>query len=84
MQIEEKDLPTLDGSVLPAEGARVANCHIDSGPGLNPSAHKVTFFTMPEGVRGKWHTWDEWVELRCCVVLIVEVFEIFLSWEVTG
>ena len=65
MQIEEKDLPTLDGSVLPAEGARVANCHIDSGPGLNPSAHKVTFFTMPEGVRGKWHTWDEWVELRC-------------------
>ena len=65
MQIEEKGLPTLDGNVLPAEGARVANCHIDSGPGLNPSGHKVTFFTMPEGVRGKWHTWDEWVELRC-------------------
>lgn len=65
MQIEEIDLPTLDGSVLPAEGARVANCHIDSGPGLNPSGHKVTFFTMPEGVRGKWRTWDEWVELRC-------------------
>jgi hypothetical protein len=65
MQIEEKGLPTLDGSVLPAEGARVANCHIDSGPGLNPSGHKVTFYTMPEGVRGRWHTWDEWVELRC-------------------
>jgi hypothetical protein len=65
MQIEEKCLPTLDGSVLPAEGARVANCHIDSGPGLNPSGHKVTFYTMPEGVRGRWHTWDEWVELRC-------------------
>ena len=65
MQIEEKGLPTLDGSVLPAEGARVANCHIDSGPGLNPSGHKVTFYTMPEGVRGSWHTWDEWVELRC-------------------
>jgi hypothetical protein len=65
MNIEEKGLPTLDGSVLPAEGARVANCHIDSGPGLNPSGHKVTFFTMPEGVRGEWRTWDEWVELRC-------------------
>jgi hypothetical protein len=65
MQIEEKGLPTLDGSVLPAEGARVANCQIDSGPGLNPSGHKVTFFTMPEGIRGKWCTWDEWVELRC-------------------
>jgi hypothetical protein len=65
MQIEEKGLPILDGSVLPAEGARVANCHIDSGPGLNPSGHKVTFFTMPAGIRGNWHTWDEWVELRC-------------------
>jgi len=64
MQIEEQGLPTLDGSVLPEEGARVANCHIDSGPGLSPSGHKVTFFTMPDGVRGRWHTWDEWVELQ--------------------
>jgi len=64
MQIEERDLPTLDGSVLPEEGARVHDCHIDSGPGLNPSGHHVTFFTMPEGVWGVWRTWDEWVELQ--------------------
>lgn len=64
MELEEVELEVLDGSVLPREEIRVANCHIDSGPGLNPSGHKVTFFTMPEGVRGKWHVWDEWLELR--------------------
>ena len=63
IQIEEKDLKVLDGSVLPEEVARVANVHIDSGPGLNPSGHKLTFFTMPRGVRGEWNTWDEWLEL---------------------
>jgi len=63
MEIEEKDLKVLDGSVLPGEVARVANVHIDSGPGLNPSGHKLTFFTMPRGVRGEWNTWDEWIEL---------------------
>ena len=65
VEIEEAELGgVLDGSVLPREEVRVANAHIDSGPGLNPSGHKVTFFTMPEGVRGKWYTWDEWLELK--------------------
>jgi len=64
VELEEAELETLDGSVLPREEVRIANAHIDSGPGLNPSGHKVTFYTMPEGVRGKWHTWDEWLELR--------------------
>lgn len=64
MELEEVELDVLDGSVLPREEIRVANCHIDSGPGLNPSGHKVTFFTMPEGIRGQWRIWDEWLELR--------------------
>lgn len=64
MEIEEVGLEKLDGSVLPAEEVRVANAHIETGPGLNPSGHRVTFITMPEGVRGRWHTWDEWLELR--------------------
>jgi hypothetical protein len=57
------ELGVLDGSCLPREEVRIANAHIDSGPGLNPSGHRVTFYTMPEGVRGRWHTWDEWLEL---------------------
>lgn len=64
VELEEVELQVLDGSVLPREEVRIANAHIDSGPGLNPSGHKVTFYTMPEGVRGRWHTWDEWLELR--------------------
>jgi hypothetical protein len=63
VELEEVELGVLDGSCLPREEVRIANAHIDSGPGLNPSGHRVTFYTMPEGVRGRWHTWDEWLEL---------------------
>jgi hypothetical protein len=64
VEIEEVGLEALDGSVLPEEEVRVSNAFIDSGPGLNPSRHKVTFVTMPEGVKGRWHSWEEWLELR--------------------
>ena len=67
VEIEEAELETLDGSVLPREEVRVRNCRIDSGPGLNDlssSGHRVTFYTMPEGVGGRWCEWEEWLELR--------------------
>jgi len=67
VELEEAELEVLDGSVLPREEVRVRNCRIDSGPGLNDlsaSGHRVTFFTMPEGVGGRWRTWEEWLELR--------------------
>lgn len=67
VELEEAELEILDGSVLPREELRVRNCRIDSEPGLNDlsvSGHRVTFFTMPEGVGGRWHTWEEWLELR--------------------
>jgi hypothetical protein len=31
---------------------------------LSASGHRVTFFTMPDGVGGRWKTWEEWLELR--------------------
>jgi hypothetical protein len=49
---------------LPREEVRVANAHIESGPGLNPSGHRVTFSMMPEGVGGRVREWEEWLELR--------------------
>jgi hypothetical protein len=64
MEIEEVELRVLNGSELPREEVRVANAHIESGPGLNPSGHRVTFSTMPEGVQGKVREWEEWLELR--------------------
>ena len=62
MEIEEAELGVLDGSVLPREEVRVRNCRIDSGPGLNDSSssgHRVTFYTMPEGVGGRWWEWEK-------------------------
>ncbi|GAB7325652.1 hypothetical protein MBLNU13_g09630t1 [Cladosporium sp. NU13] len=67
VEIEEAELETLDGSVLPREEVRVRNSRIDSGPGLNDLSsrgHRVTFYTMPEGVGGRWCEWEEWLELR--------------------
>ena len=60
-------METLDGSVLPREEVRVRNSRIDSGPGLNDLSsrgNRVTFYTMPEGVGGRWWEWEEWLELR--------------------
>lgn len=67
VEIEEAELEVLDGSVLPREEVRVRNSRIDSGPGLNDLSsrgHRVTFYTMPEGVGGRWWEWEEWLELR--------------------
>jgi hypothetical protein len=64
VEIEEVELKSLNGSELPREEVRVANAHIESGPGLNPSGHRVTFMTFPEGVQGEMREWEEWLELR--------------------
>lgn len=64
VQIEEDGLWPLDGSVLPKEWVRVCNAQIDSGPGLHPTHHKVTFTTMPDGPGGKCKRWVEHLHLR--------------------
>ena len=67
VEIEEAELEVLDGSVLPREEVSVRNCRIYSGPGvgdLGGRGHRVTFYTMPEGVGGRWGVWEEGLELR--------------------
>ena len=67
VELEEAELGVLDGSVLPREEVRIRNCLIDSAPGLNDlhsSGHKVRFYTMPDGVGGRWVEWEEWLTLR--------------------
>lgn len=62
--IEEQGLESLDGTELPKEEQRVTNANIDSGPGMNPSWHKITLAKRPKGVERGWCVWEEWVELR--------------------
>lgn len=64
VEIEEEGLEVLDGSVLPEERRRVHNCHIDSKPGVDPTGHSLTFFTLPMGPEGDWKSWGEIVQLK--------------------
>ncbi|KAM0723163.1 hypothetical protein Q7P37_001363 [Cladosporium fusiforme] len=64
VQIEEEGMEVLDGSVLPEERMRVHNCHIDSKPGVDPTGHSLTIFTLPDGPEGEWKSWSEVVEMR--------------------
>lgn len=57
--IEEKNMTVFDGSEFPPEEDRVHLIQIDSEIGVNPTHHKVTFFTLPYGINGAWQVWQE-------------------------
>lgn len=59
VEIEEKNLTTLDGSELPAEEDRLYNVQITSDIGIHPTHHRITLYKKPDGVDGRWQTWNE-------------------------